>query len=39
MAEDTDPWPSATPIDTSGPPEAALAVTLGVIATMPDATA
>jgi hypothetical protein len=30
MAEDADPWPSATPIDTSGSPEAALAVTLGV---------
>jgi predicted kinase len=37
MAEDTDPWPSATPIDTSGTPQAALAVALVVVATMPGA--
>jgi aminoglycoside phosphotransferase family enzyme/predicted kinase len=35
MAEETDPWPSATPIDTSGPPEAALAATLDIVATVP----
>lgn len=33
MAEDTDPWASATPIDTSGPPEAALAAALEIVAT------
>jgi uncharacterized protein len=33
LAENADPWPTATPIDTSGPPDAALAVALGLIAT------
>jgi hypothetical protein len=32
LAENADTWPTATPLDTSGPPDAALGVALGLVA-------